>query len=336
MGAITSDAPPVGIRLPAYASGSVAPKGGIADILDYVARVEDAGFDSAWVIDHLLVAPALYATSWFDPLELLAAASARTSRIALGTAILVVPLWHPVLLARRIATLTYICQERFVLGIGPGWEPSEFSSVGVPRNQRGSRTDESLELMKQLWSGEPVTFHGRHYDVSDVQIEPRLPAPPPIWVAGGSLTKAAGTGDEPRMAPTVLERIVAHQGWIARSGGSDFTDVTRDWQEISAACQERGLARPTFAHAQFVHLVESSDTQAVQDEQLKAFHGVMGTKRNMQSLNASYLTGTIDDIQARVSALKAAGLEYLIVNPVLPDPKQLDLVNRYITPIMSE
>jgi probable F420-dependent oxidoreductase len=320
----------VGIRLPAYASGAVQMPGGASDILNYAERVEEAGFDSIWVIDHPLVAPALYATSWFDPIDLLAAVSARTSTVRLGTAILVVPLWNPVLLAKRIATLDYLAGGRFILGVGPGWFEPEFQAVDVPKRERGSRTDESLQLMEHLWTEESVTFSGRHFQVEDVTIEPRLPRRPPVWVAGGSLTRAAGTGDAPRITPSVLSRIVHHEGWIARSGGSDMEDVTRDWNEITDASAREGRDAPVFAHAQFVHIVDSTDRDAVLDEQLAAFRKVMGPTRAVEDLRASYLFGTIDEILDRIARLRDVGLEYLIVNPVLPDLQQLNLVQKHI------
>lgn len=327
---------PVGLRLPVYASGAVEMEGGADAILDYVVKAEEADcYDTLWVIDHLLVAPALYATSWFDPLELLAAIGVRTQSIGIGTAILVVPLWHPVLLAKRISTLDYLVPGRFTLGIGVGWAESEFNSVDVPKSERGARTDESMELMKQLWSGEPVSYDGTYYQVEDVQIEPACQPRPDVWVAGGTLTHAEGTGDEPRMHPNVLDRILRHEGWIARSSGSDAEDVKNDWDYVQEECRKRDIDPPTFAATQFVHIIDSHEETAILDEQLAAFHQVMGTTRTLEDLRASYLMGTIDDIQARVAELRGAGLEYLVINPILPDVEQIDLIKQHIVPVME-
>lgn len=311
--------------------------GAVREILDYAVKVEEADcYDAIWVIDHLLVAPALYATSWFDPLELLTAVGVRTSEIGIGTGILVVPLWHPVLLAKRIASLDYLVPGRFTLGVGVGWAESEFRSVGVPKSERGARTDESLTLMKQLWSGQPVTYEGRFYSVEDVQIEPQSEPRPDIWVAGGTLTHAEGTGDEPRMHPNVLDRILDHEGWIARSSGSDAQDVKNDWDYVRRESKERGVNPPTFAATQFVHIVDSTDEDAILSEQVDAFRKVMGPTRTVEDLRASYLMGTIDEIQARVHELRQTGLEYLMVNPVLPDPGQIDLIKKHIVPPMED
>ena len=84
-------------------------------------RAEDLGYDSLTVWDHLLSAPGLYGGSWLDPLMVLACATGATEKISLGTHILVVPIRHPVLLAKELATLDYMSNGRFFWGVGPGW-----------------------------------------------------------------------------------------------------------------------------------------------------------------------------------------------------------------------
>lgn len=323
----------VGIRLPYYSSPHFVEKQGVNDLASYIDQVEALGYSSIWTIDHLLVAPALYGTSWPDPLEVLAYAAARTTTVKLGTGILVVPLWNPVLLAKRISTLSYMSDNRFILGVGPGWEPGEFAAVGVPKTERGARTDESLELMSKLVTARDVTFSGKFYSVDGVTIEPQLKQRPDVWVAGGSLTQAKNTGDSPTMTSTVLERVLAHEGWLCRSGGSSGEDVERDWRQICEAADSRGISRPVFGHAQWAHIVDSSDRQAVEAEQLSAFRAVMGDSRTPESLRNSYLFGTIDEIQERIGRLIEIGLEYLVLNPPSPDPQQLELIRKHIVDV---
>ena len=111
---------------------------------DMAQRAETLGYDSITVWDHLLSAPGLYGGSWMDPLMVLSCVAGATGTIPIGTHILVVPLRHPVLLAKELATLDHMSEGRFFFGVGPGWNEPEFTAMGIPMKERGRRTDEVL------------------------------------------------------------------------------------------------------------------------------------------------------------------------------------------------
>src|SRR2546425_663524 len=111
----------------------------------FAVRAEELGFDSLFITDHLLPAHRFYRVSWTEPLVTLAHVAAVTSRVLLGTSILVLPTRSPVVLAKEISTLQHLCGGRFVYGIGAGWYDKEFEATGSARSQRGPRTDEVLE-----------------------------------------------------------------------------------------------------------------------------------------------------------------------------------------------
>ncbi|HEX2280192.1 MAG TPA: TIGR03619 family F420-dependent LLM class oxidoreductase, partial [Thermomicrobiales bacterium] len=217
-----------GLRLPSYAWPD-ATYDQVRRLGAYARSAEEVGFDSLWVIEHLLVSPALYAVAWHDPLAVLAHVAAVTERVRLGTAILVLPLRHPAIVAREVLTLDFLSGGRFILGVGTGWEEREFAAVGVPLKQRGKRLDEGLEVIRRLLSEESVTHHGRFYTLDEVSMEPRLPRPVPVWIAGGSLGHAPETPDKPYIAPSVLARVARADGWMSRSSGSDASMVKADW-----------------------------------------------------------------------------------------------------------
>jgi hypothetical protein len=152
---------------------------------DMARRGEELGFDSLTVWDHLLSAPGLYGGSWLDPLMVLSCAAGVTEAIPLGTHILVVPSWHPVLLAKERASLDFMSGGRFFFGVGPGWNEPEFTSMGVSMRQRGCRTDELLDAVKLLLTQEHVSFQGEFYQFEDVTIEPRPETYFTVWIAGG-------------------------------------------------------------------------------------------------------------------------------------------------------
>src|SRR5207248_7050574 len=126
--------------------------------------------------------------------------AAVTSRVMLGTSVLVLPPRQPVVLAKEIATLQHLSGGRFIYGVGTGWYPPEFESTGSTRQQRGARTDEVLEASMQLLKGGHVTFEGDFYRMSDNTVEPTGPVPP-VWVAGGQQYAHAASPDKAEMSP---------------------------------------------------------------------------------------------------------------------------------------
>lgn len=320
-----------GLRIPSYAPPGLTYQSS-RQLLDYCRRVDAGPYQDIWVIDHLLVSKGVYGVSWLDSMAMLSAAAAVTERVGLGTAALVLPLRHPVILAKEIASLQLLSGGRFRFGVAVGWDPAEFAATGVPLTERGKRTDESLELIRLLLTAEQVDFHGRFWQVEDLTIYPRVPEPPPIWIAGGTLTHAPDTPDKPFIAKGVLDRILAADGWMARSSGSDPGDVRRDWEVVKNHLKAKGRdpAGLTFGATQFLHVVEKGSREQALDQQMPHFLQIMGGHRTSDDLQASYLCGTIDDMLETIAGLRSAGLEYLILTPLVDDPGQLDLITRHI------
>jgi len=183
--------------------GAVLPNYGSGDLRDGVRRVADAaeelGFDSVWATEHLLVGDEAAGTFGriLDSLTTLAWIAGRTERVALGTSIVILPLHHPVRLAKEVAALQELSGRRVRLGIGVGWHEAEFGFMGVAFRGRGRRADEQLRLMRALWAGE-TDFHGEHWSFSGAHFAP-LPDPlPELWIGGGSdrsLRRARELGD---------------------------------------------------------------------------------------------------------------------------------------------
>ncbi|KPK22025.1 MAG: hypothetical protein AMJ76_01110 [Dehalococcoidia bacterium SM23_28_1] len=164
--------------------------------LDQAQRVEELGFDSLWVSEHML-----FYVPTFDAITVLAAFAARTQRILLGSAVLLLPLRHPTVVAKEVASLDIISDGRIILGVGVGGEfPGEFVACGVPVKERGRRTDEGIEVMRKLWSESGVNHEGRFFRLENANMQPKpVQKPsPPIWVAGRSeaaIKRTARLGD---------------------------------------------------------------------------------------------------------------------------------------------
>ena len=161
--------------------------------------MEALGFDSLFITDHLLAAKRFYSVDWLEPLTTLAVAAGATEHVRLGTSILIMPLRNPVILAKELATLQFLSDNRVILGAGVGWNDVEYEAVGVHKSERGKRTDEMLDIMMPLLEGERVTYHGDFYDVDDVFIEPRTSQRPLLWIGGGSQLADPKSPDVPQV-----------------------------------------------------------------------------------------------------------------------------------------
>lgn len=170
--------------------------------------VEGAGVESIWGVEHVVVAEdyePLYPYSadgrmpggsgvnvMPDPLEWLSFAAAKTTRLRLGTAVVIASQHSAAILAKRAATLDSLSGGRFILGVGLGWQKEEYAAIGVPYRDRGRRLDECIEAMRALWTQHPASYEGKHVRFRRVHCNVDLTTPggPPI-VIGGSTSFAA-------------------------------------------------------------------------------------------------------------------------------------------------
>lgn len=163
--------------------------------LELAAFAEEAGFESLWTIEHVVI-PAGYQSAYPysddgrfgwpedldypDPLLWLATVAGATERIKLGTAIVILPQRNPVVLAKELATLDAMSGGRLLFGVGVGWLAEEFEAIGVPFDERAARTDESIEVLRTLWADDEATFAGRH-----TAFDRALMFPKPVQRVGG-------------------------------------------------------------------------------------------------------------------------------------------------------
>ena len=171
------------------------------DVGEFARRAEALGFDRVTVGEHIMDGNPPRPTMMGIPA--MAAAAGATSTIRVLTGIVIAPLYHPVMLAKMVSILDQISDGRLDFGIGISGQRdtrAEFDALEIPVNTRGRRTDEMLRVMKDLWTSEKVSHHGRFFNFDDVTLLPKpMQQPyPPIWVAGRSdaaIRRAAIAGD---------------------------------------------------------------------------------------------------------------------------------------------
>jgi probable F420-dependent oxidoreductase len=167
-------------------------------------QAEELGFADVWVSEHIIVPKdTMYPPSpvFWDPVLTLTWAAAYTSRIGLGTSVLVLPMRHPLPLAKELATLQNLSGGRLILGAGVGWMEAEFDALGVPFRERGRRMDEGIAMMRAVWQDDPVSFPAKTIPavIDNMRMMPKPKRPIPIWIGGTS---------EP-----ALQRALRHDGW---------------------------------------------------------------------------------------------------------------------------
>ena len=302
-------------------------------MLDFAREVEDIGFDSIFITDHLLAAKQFYGVSFMEPLIALSLVAGVTERVKLGTSVMVMPIREPVLLAKQLATLQYLSNNRFILGAGIGWYPPEYAATGVKKSERGERTDEILDIIVPLLEGETVTYHGQYYSIDDVLIEPSPSRRPDVWIGGGSQLADPGSPDLPRLVEPVKRRILAAEGWVPRPTCPP-EDIARDWEEIQPYLKENGRdpADLVVAHENFFHFVATQDPVKAREEQHQAMLRVMSEARGPEYLERVYLFGTPDEVVESLQARVDAGVQSFMLHTMTPDPAQLEQWATHIIP----
>jgi len=195
-------------------SGEWVPEEGISphqvyrNDLAQAGLAEKVGLDSIWYTEHHFLPETQYNP---NVMGMCAAVSAVTSRITLGPSVVLGPLYHPIRLAEDCAMVDQLSGGRLVVGIGLGYRDEEYRGIGVQRRHRAPMTEELIEVLRRAWSGQPVDFHGRHFDFEDVAVSPApcRPGGPPIWIAG--------------YRDVTLERVARLGDGFIMDGGTDST-----------------------------------------------------------------------------------------------------------------
>ena len=260
----------------------------------HVAFLESLPLDSLWVGGHVASKnpspEAMVALTWL---------AARTERVRIGTAILLLPLYPPAIVAKQIADLDRATGGRVTLGVGIGGEyPAEFRACGIPIGERGPRTDEAIGLLRRFWTAESITHHGRFYPVEDVRIHPApaQPGGPPIIVAG-------------RQPPAMRRAALRGDGWMpylysARRYASSVA-------EISAFAADAGRDLSDFEWFAFVFVNVDADGDGAREETAEFIGGTY--RQDFSAMVSSVaVAGTPGEVTKQLQAFVDAGARHFI------------------------
>jgi len=274
---------------------------------EWLAAVERLGVASVWQGGHV-VSPR--ATG--EAITRLALMTAWTEQVRVGTAILLLPLYQPVVVAKQLADLDAWSDGRVSVGIGVGGEfAKEFEAVGIPLGDRGARTDEAMAVLRALWRGGPVSHHGPHFSFDDVELRPVAPprggkgrpGGPPLLVSGrkpAAMRRAARLGD----------------GWMPYLVSADA--YARSVATIGAEAERIGRGLDGFEWAMYLYCSIRRDGDRARDDVAAFLGGAYGDKPREQ-LDRIAPAGTPDEVAARIQAYVDAGVRHVIVSPAAPD-----------------
>lgn len=299
--------------------GSVGDSIGYRRYIDYVLGAESLGFHSVFLVEHHFTGVGQVSAS----LNLLSYLAARTTRMRLGTAVVVLPWHNPALLAEQIATVDLLSDGRLDLGVGKGYRETEFDGFCIPIDEATERFDEAMQFLRAAWSADGRFSHqGRHWRFNNIVVEPRpVQQPhPPFWLGAGStqsITRAAREGynlllDQIAPVDVIIDRVAAYRAELARLGRplkpqqigvARGLQIIRTEAERAAALEVRarvlraigGLARGPGAERYHNYATEADPSLAAEE---------------------AALLGTPAEIIQRLRNLEAGGVDYvLLVDP---------------------
>jgi alkanesulfonate monooxygenase SsuD/methylene tetrahydromethanopterin reductase-like flavin-dependent oxidoreductase (luciferase family) len=294
----------------------------IDELAALVGLVDQCGYDSLWVGDHLA-----FAVSILDPLLQLAQAAVVSRRLLLGTNVYLLPLRHPGPVAKQIASLDHLCGGRLIFGVGVGGEfPQEFAVAGVPLNERGARLSAAIPLLRQLWSGAPVSHASRHFgEFSEVAMQPpaRQAGGPPIWCGGRADAALIRTG---RLADGYMSYVVTPDQY--RSALAKITEA--------ADAARRRLDRFGTGHLLFTRLDATYGSALDAAAKSLSQRYAMDFRRAAERYAA---LGNAEQVAQRIRDFWDAGVRHIVIDLVGPyeeRPRQIEAFAAQVIPLLAD
>ena len=260
-------------------------------MLAVVRRAEEAGLDSVWVTDHVIVpqdVDVIYREHMLDPLAMLPWLAAATSRVTLGTSVVILPYRTPIPMAKLLASVDVLSGGRLLVGVAIGWMEGEFAALGVPFKERVSRSEEAITLMKTLWTEERPELETARHHLSGLQVSPMpLHKPrPPILIGGMSepaLRRVARLGD----------------GWHAT--GATVQTFREGKQAVTRFWKEAGRTGEPHWSLRIAIFIDGVHEWAVDEKFLRGRHALRGTLRQVAGQLSEYQRLGIDHVALEVS-----------------------------------
>jgi probable F420-dependent oxidoreductase len=273
-------------------------------IRDYLARAEALGFHSAWVVEQVLGSIAS-----LEPVELLTWAAALTTRMRLGSAVLLTALRSPVHLAKSLATLDHLSEGRLMVGVGLGGNTAVYPAYGLAAERRAARFAEGIELMKRLWTEPRVDFKGEFWKLTSASMEPKpLQKPhPPLWFGAhhpNALRRAARLGD----------------GFMG-AGSLSTVKFADEVKALRGILRDVGRDPDTFPMGKRVYIAVDRDKRRAGTRLAEWFGAFYGRPQMAEEVS---VFGSPEQCVAGLREVVAAGASLVLLNPVFDEMEHLE------------
>lgn len=286
-------------------------------LVDYGVRVEELGYDSVWVWDHMLlgVEPNF---PIIDSLTTLTGIAARTKKIKMGTGILVLPLRNAVTLAKQLSSMDQLSEGRLVMGMASGWYKREFDAAGIPFEKRGKIMDENLEMLRRLWSEPQVTGQYGTHNLSKAVMYPKPHQPQIPILIGGYVDR-------------VLQRAAtAGDGWLTYFYKA--ADFKRSWDKIRNFAKEGGKDPDKLLNASQLPIMVGPSKAKVEADMMDWLNKEWDFPEHSDCSRESAIMGSVDDCVAQLREHIAMGVQKIIFVPYKYQMDQVETIAREIIP----
>ena len=271
--------------------------------LKTVSTLSEWGFDSIWTGDHVAFTGPID-----DSLTELTYMSALNPRMLFGTSVYLLPLRHPTTVAKMVATVDRLMGAgHFIFGVGVGGEfAREYEACGVPVRQRGGRMNEAIEIIKRLWTGEPLEYHGKYFSFAQITMapKPRTPGGPPIWIGGraeAALKRAARLGDGWMPYVVTPKRVADGLDFIAREAQA----AGRKFEQFGTALHLFATLGPSYEAALDVAANYLSKRYAMDFREPAKRYAAVGKPSEVASRIDEFIKAGIRDINVDVISAPA-------------------------------
>jgi probable F420-dependent oxidoreductase len=284
----------------------------IAHIRDFIARAEALGYESAWVVERVLGAICA-----LESVGLLTYAAAVTTRMRLGSAVLLTALRNPVHLAKSLATLDQLSSGRLIIGVGLGGDPKAYPAYGLSGEGRAARFEEGIEVMKRLWTEPRVTFKGRFTTLDHVAMEPK-PAQkphPPVWFGAHH--------------PNALKRTVALGSGFIGAGSSPTSQFVDEVRLLKGMLADAWRDPAAFPIGKRVYLAIDRERDRAGKRLAEWFAAFYGRPQMAEQVS---VFGGPQEVLDGLAEVVRGGAQFLLLNPVFDEREHLEQLASEIIP----
>ncbi|MDA0998980.1 MAG: TIGR03619 family F420-dependent LLM class oxidoreductase [bacterium] len=291
-------------------------------LIDYGVKMEELGFESLWVWDHILLGVEPHFPI-IESLSLLTAVAARTSKIKLGTGVLVLPLRNPVVLAKQLSSIDQISNGRLIMGMASGWYKREFDAVGVSFERRGKIMDQNLEIMTRLWQEDMVQGEYPPHNLRNSVMFPKpVQKPRPPLLIGGYVDR-------------VLKRAaVQGDGWLTYFYTPE--SFAKSWEKVCQFAEEAGKDPAGLMNCNQLPIMVGDSREKIAGPMNEWLRTEWDYASWSESTAGSAIMGTVDECVEQLQAHIDVGIQKIIFVPYRYEMEQVAIIAREILPRLKK